>query len=50
MQLRKKPEKKIQDFFLKVAIMKTKSVTIAFFSSPPFFLLALSFSALLFLR
>ena len=34
----------------KVAIRKTKSATIAFFSSPPFFLLALSFSPFLFLR
>ena len=32
---------------LKVAIIKTKSATVAFFSSPPFFLLALSFSPLL---
>ena len=34
-------------FFSKVAIMKTKIATIAFFSSPPFFLLALSFSPFL---
>ena len=34
----------------KVAIIKTKSVTIAFFSSPPFPLLALSFSPFLLLR
>ena len=34
----------------KVAIIKTKSATIAFFSSPPFLLLALSFSPFLFLR
>ena len=45
-----------QQFFIfgqkifKVAIRKTKSATIAFFSSPPFFLLALSFSPFLFLR
>ena len=32
----------------KVAIIKTKSATIAFFSSPPSFLLALSFSPILF--
>ena len=32
-----------------VAILKTKSATIALFSSPPFFLLALSFSPFLFL-
>ena len=31
----------------KVAIMKTKRATIAFFSSTPFFLLALSFSSFL---
>ena len=31
----------------KVAIMKTKSATMAFFSSTPFFLLALSFSPFL---
>ena len=37
-------------FFSKVAIIKTKSATIAFFSSPPFFLLALSFSLFFFLR
>ena len=37
-------------FFSKVAIIKAKSATIAFFSSPPFFLLALSFSPFLFLR
>ena len=30
-------------FFPKIAIIETKSATIAFFSSPPFFLLALSF-------
>ena len=36
--------------FSKVAIKKTKSATIAFFSFPPFLLLALSFSPLLFLR
>ena len=34
----------------KVAIIKTKSATIAFFSSSPFFLLALSFSLFLFLH
>ena len=34
----------------KVAIIKTKSVTIAFFSSPAFLLLALSFSPFLFLH
>ena len=34
----------------KVAIIITKIVTIAFFSSPPFLLLALSFSPFLFLR
>ena len=34
----------------KVAIIKTKSVTIAFFSSPPFPLLARSFSPFLLLR
>ena len=34
----------------KVAIIKTESATIAFFSSPPFLLLALSFSPFLFLR
>ena len=34
----------------KVAIIKTKSVTIAFFSSPPFPLLAISFSPFLLLR
>ena len=34
----------------KVAIRKTESATIAFFSSPPFFLLALSFSLFRFLR
>ena len=33
----------------KVAIIKTKSAAIAFFSSPPFLLLALSFSPFLFL-
>ena len=33
----------------KVAILKTKSAIIAFFSSPPFLLLALSFSPFLFL-
>ena len=33
----------------KVAIIKTKSATIAFFSSPPFLLLPLSFSPFLFL-
>ena len=32
----------------KVAIIKTESATIAFFSSPPFFLPALSFSPFLF--
>ena len=37
-------------FSAKVAVMKTKSATIAFFSSPPFLLLALSFSLFLFLR
>ena len=36
--------------FSKVAIIKTKSATIAFFSSPSFLPLALSFSPLLFLR
>ena len=36
--------------FSKVAIIKTKSVTIAFFSSPPFLHLALSLSPFLFLR
>ena len=34
----------------KVAIIKTERATIAFFSSPPFFLPALSFSPFLFLR
>ena len=34
----------------KVAIIKTKSATITFFSSPPFFVFALSFSPFLFLR
>ena len=34
----------------KVVIIKTKSATIAFFSSPPFVLLALYFSPFLFLR
>ena len=34
----------------KVAIIKTKSATIAFFSSPPFVLPAFSFSPFLFLR
>ena len=34
----------------KVAIIKTESATIAFFSSPPFILSALSFSPFLFLR
>jgi len=34
----------------KVAIIKTKSATIAFFSSPPFLLLALSFTPFLSLR
>ena len=34
----------------KVAIIKTKSATIAFFSSPPFLLLALPLSPFLFLR
>ena len=34
----------------KLAIIKTKSATIACFSSPPFFLLALAFSPFLFLR
>ena len=33
-----------------VAIIKTKSATITFFSSPPFFVFALSFSPFLFLR
>ena len=37
-------------FVSKVAIIKTKSATIAFFSSPPFLLLTLSFSPFLFLR
>ena len=32
-----------QFFFSKIAIIESKSATIAFFSSPPFFLLALSF-------
>ena len=36
--------------FSKVAIIKTKNVTIAFFSSPPFLHLALSLSPFLFLR
>ena len=36
-------------FSAKVAIIKTKSATIAFFSSPPFLLLAHSFSPFLFL-
>ena len=42
----------VQQFFFlaKVAIIKTKSATIAFFSSPPFLLLAHSFSPFLFLR
>jgi len=42
----------VQQFFWskKVAIIKTKSATIAFFSSPPFLLLALSFSPFLFPR
>ena len=35
------------NFFSKKAIMKTKSATIAFFSSTPFFLLALTFSPFL---
>jgi len=39
-----------QDQISKVAIMKTKSATIAFFSSPPFLLLNLSLSPFLFLR
>ena len=39
-----------QFFFGKVAIIKTKSATIAFFSSPPFLFLALSFSPFHFLR
>ena len=34
----------------KVVIIKTKSVTIAFLSSPPFPLLAISFSPFLLLR
>ena len=34
----------------RVAIVKTESATIGFFSSPPFFLLALSFSPFLFLQ
>ena len=34
----------------KVAVIKTKSATTAFFSSPPLFLLALSFSSFIFLR
>ena len=38
-----------QKLFSKVAIIKTKSTTIAFFSSPPFLLLALCFSPFLFL-
>ena len=38
------------NIFSKVAIIKTKSVTIAIFSPPPFLLLALSFSPFLFLR
>ena len=37
-------------FVSKVAIIKTKSATIVFFSSPPFLLLALSLSLFLFLR
>ena len=37
-------------FFSKVAIIKTMSATIAFFASPPFLLLALSFSPFLFRR
>ena len=43
----------VQQFFFrpktisKVAIMKIKGAAIAFFSSPPFFLLALSFSLFL---
>ena len=45
---------RVQQFFFsaeisKVAIIKTKSATIAFFSSPPFLLLPLSFSPFLFL-
>jgi len=39
----------VQFFAAKVAIIKTKSATIAFFSSPPFLLLALVFSLFLFL-
>ena len=39
-----------QLFSAKVAIIKTKSATIAFFSSPPFLLLPLSFSPFLLLR
>ena len=39
-----------QKLLFKVAIMKTKSASIAFFFSPPFLLLTLSFSAFLFLR
>ena len=34
----------------KAAIIKTKIATITFFSSPPFFVFALSFSPFLFLR
>ena len=37
-------------FVAKVAIIKTKSATITFFSSPPFLPRALSFTPLLFLR
>ena len=45
----------VQQFFRpktisKVAIIKTKSATIAFFSSPPFLLLGLPLSPFLFLR
>ena len=36
--------------YSKVAIIKTKSAAIAFFSSTPFLLLALSFSPFVFLR
>ena len=39
----------VQQFLSKVAIIKTKSATIAFSSSPPFLLLAVPFSHFLFL-
>ena len=38
-----------QKTILKVAIIKTEGATVAFFSSPPFLLLALSLSPFLFL-